>query len=49
MKRRIAGPSLSTNSVLSAAKPRKNASDVSPATPAEIPLSSVVRISGAAC
>ena len=48
MKRRMTGPSLSTNSVLSTAKARKNTSDLRPEMPAETPLSSVVRISGAA-
>ncbi len=47
-KRCISGPSLSTNSVLSAANARKKKSDLSPSRPAATPLSSVVRISGAA-
>ena len=48
MKRCMTGPSLSTNSVLSAAKARKNTSDFRPSMPVATPLSSVVRISGAA-
>ena len=48
MKRCMTGPSLSTNSVLSIAKARKNTSDFRPSMPAATPLSSVVRISGAA-
>ena len=48
MKRCMTGPSLSTNSVLSIAKARKNRSDFRPSMPAATPLSSVVRISGAA-
>ena len=46
MKARITGPSLSTNSVLSAANARKNSVEDRPLIPFEIPLSSVVRISG---
>ena len=48
MKRCMTGPSLSTKSVLRIAKARKNTSDLRPSTPAATPLSSVVRISGAA-